>query len=278
MMSIKPFVLATLPIYFVFAGMLLTAAVTYELEVALLGPFTPGNPGFGGVLFFLVFTFGFLAEVYALSHLKKLRSLQDIRVKLPRTWRSVILDVISWSNTHRWSEPALVLGGVLAFGAISEAVFYTLMAAHVPVFVLFGLGLAGLFPALFVAASCQVLVQSTIRPVGYVSDEEFAEIYEKALDKLTDSDIELLKKDATFEPSPKVRRYAMSLFSVALVALPVAMGLSYEHMMHLALPLSYVGGAAAIVGILVMALPISGRKVSELSRRLQGTTEENQEE
>jgi len=275
MMSIKPFVLATLPAYLLVAGMLGIAVGVYELSLAIFGPFPEGNPGPGGLVFFTLFSLGVVAECLIFSRLNRRYRLHDTRVELPRNWRSVILDTISWSSKHPSSEPLFVIGMVGVLCAISEAVIYGLTALHTPAPILWILGLAGLFVVFFLGMTCQVLINSTIHPVGGVSAEEFAEIYEKALPKLRHSDIELLKKRVTFVPSPKAFRIGMYLFGVALLALPIAMAESYMHQMYLALPISYIGGAAAVIGIALMGFPISGKKVSELSRRLQGTTEEN---
>src|SRR5712692_3098021 len=131
MMSIRPFLLATLPTYLLFASMILSAIGVYQLsQVAFNNPFPSATLGIAGFVFFALFMLSFQIELEVYSKLMDRLQLRDIRVPLPRHWRSVILDMISWFEVHESWEPGFVLGGMVTIVALGEAVIYAMESIH----------------------------------------------------------------------------------------------------------------------------------------------------
>lgn len=185
MRSIKPFLLATLPTYLLFAGMILSAMGAYALSQDLFNnPFPSPNPGIPGFVFFALFTAFLLIELGVYSKLTDQLHLRDIRVPLPRHWRSVILDMISWTEAHEQWKAGLVLGGIATITALSEVVILAMQAMHASFLAYLIVGLAGLFAIFFGLSVSHVLVRSAIFPVGTLSDEELAQML-AALPSLT---------------------------------------------------------------------------------------------
>src|SRR5208283_3004506 len=61
MMSIRPFLLATLPTYLLFTSMILSALAVYQLsQVAFNNPFPSATLGIAGFVYFVLFTLSFL--------------------------------------------------------------------------------------------------------------------------------------------------------------------------------------------------------------------------
>jgi len=269
MMSVRPFLLATLPTYILFAGMILSAIGAYSLSQAMFNnPFPSPNPGVPGFVFFALFTVSFLIELGVYSRMTDRLHLGDIRVPLPRHWRSVILDMISWTEAHEQWEAGLVLGGIATVTALSEAVIFAMQAIHASVLVFLVVGFAGLFVIFFGLSVGQVLVRSAISPVGVLSDEELAELL-AALPSLTRENIEYMKREKTFVPSLKARRAANILFAVAFAAFGAALGAMYWNLSFAGLPFAYLGSFASTIAIVLTGFPIFGTKVSSLSRILE---------
>jgi hypothetical protein len=276
MMSVRPFLLATLPSYLLIASMILSAIGVYQLsQVAFNNPFPSATPGIAGFVFFAIFTLSFLIELAVYSKLMDQLQLSEIRVPLPRHWKSVILDIISWFEAHESWEAGFVVGGIVTIGALGEAVIYAMQAIHASLLAFLAVGFVGLFVIFFGLGVGQVLIRSTISPVGVLSDKELDEIV-SALPKLTQENIEYLKRNRTFVPSAKAKRVAMILFMVALGALGASFAAIYWNFASFGMPLAYLGDAAAMIGVVLIGFPVSGSKISSLSRVLNRNTDDSE--
>jgi len=274
MMSVRPFLLATLPTYLLFASMILSAIGVYELsQVAFNNPFPSSTLGVARFAYFALFMLSFLIELQIYSKLMDRFKLRDIKVLLPRHWRSVILDIISWFQAHRSWEPGLVLAGIGTICALGEAVIYAMQAMHASLLAFLAVGFAGLFVVFLGLGVCQVLIASTMSPVGAVPDEELDEIL-STLPRLTQENIEYMKQNRIFVPSAKAKRVAMILFVVALGAFGAAFAAMYWDFAPLRMPFAYIGGIAEMVGLVLVGFPISGSRKSTLSRILGRSTDD----
>lgn len=276
MMSIRPFLFATLPTYLLFASMILSAMGIYDLSQAVFNnPFPSPTPGVPGLVYFALFTVSLLIELEVYSKLMDWLQLRDIRVPLPRHWRLVILDMISWFDVHKSWEPGMVLGGIVTVCGLGGAVIYAMQVIHASFLAFLAVGFAGLFVVFFGLGVGQVLIRSTVSPLGTLSDEEQDELL-SALPKLTRDSIEYLKRNRTFVPSAKAKRVSTILFIVAFGAFGASLASMYWDLAPLKMPLAYLGALAANIGIILIGFPISGSKISSLSRILNRSTDESE--
>ena len=274
MMNLKPFLLASLPSYLMFTSMILGAIGVFDFtQFAFNNPFPSSTPSVAELVYFALFTVSFMVELEAYSKLVDRFNLRDIRVRLPRHWRSVMLDVISWFDAHESWQVGFVIGGIVAIGALGEALIYLMQVMHVSVLLSYAVGFAGLFVLFLGLGVGQVLVRSTICPVGTLLDEELNEIL-AALPKLTREDLEYMKRNRTFVPSPKAKRAATILFGVAIGAWGSSLATIYWGLPSIRMPFAYLGAVAMMIGIVLIGFPVSGSRVSSLSRVLRRITGE----
>lgn len=266
MSTIKPILLATFPVYVMTSLMIITMVAVYEVVEDIVANYPEYSLSALSLLFFAFIVVGIAPSVAAPKSTKQ-RSLQDLRIKLPVHWRSVILDIVSWVRAHVYSQMLLMFGFMAIFMAVSDAAIYSLRAVQASTLDYVIVTLAGTFIGLFLFSAGRVLYRSALAPVEAVSDDGLDSII-RALPVLGTRRIEFLKKGKSQTIPPKAMKLMGWLYALGTAGLGISAAAPFVGLPSLALPGIGFATAVMMLAMVVVFVSMISRKKSVLSMAL----------